>query len=159
MRAVTKGLAAGALAMTAPAFAADTVSASDPAGVAAAMREAGYPAELTTDPYGDPLIKTAFGDYTGSVYFYGCDPAGHDNCDSIQFRAGLDRETPLPLDRLNSILKKYRFTAMWLDDEGDPWVNFDLFTGAGISGAVFHGALKAFRGNFGAVADEVFQPE
>lgn len=158
MRTMMMALAAGALSMAAPA-AAETVSAADPESVAAALRAAGYPAELTTDPYGDPQIKTVFGDYRGSVYFYGCDAEAHDRCDSIQFRAGLDREAPLPLSRMNAILKKYRFAAIWRDDEGDPWVNFDVFTGEGIPDSVFQGTLQAFRGNLASIAGEVFAEE
>ena len=159
MRRIGMAIAAGALGLAMPAAAEEVIRAADPGGVATVLRRAGYPAELTTDPYGDPLIKTSFGDYSSSVFFYGCDAAAHDKCDSIQFRVGLDRKTPMALDQLNAILKKYRFAAMWIDEEGDPWVNFDLYTGSGIPDTVFLGALNAFRGNLGSVADEVFAEE
>jgi hypothetical protein len=146
---------------TAPASAApaELVAASDPAGLAQAMREAGYPAELAADGFGDPLIKTSFAGYGGSIYFYGCAPESHDGCESVQFRAGLDRKAPMTVELVNEIVKKYRYTALWLDQDGDPWVNFDLFTGTGIARENFLRTLKAFEGNFASVAADVFAEE
>lgn len=160
---IASGLMAAAVAMiwaATPASAADdVVSAFNPGGMAKAMRDAGYKADLDVDDYGDPVIKTSFGAYGGSVYFYGCDDTNHDRCDSVQFRAGLDRKTTMPLSLLNQVVKKYRYSAVWLDDEGDPWVNFDVFTNAGIPKDVFLTALKAYTDNLGNVADQVFAEE
>ena len=153
-------VAAAAALWTAPASAADdVVSAFNPGGMAKVMRDAGYKADLDVDDYGDPVIKTSFGAYGGSVYFYGCDDTNHDRCDSVQFRAGLDRKKAMPLSLLNEVTKKYRYSAVWLDDEGDPWVNFDVFTSAGIPKDVFLAALKAYSENLGEVADRVFAEE
>ena len=143
-----------------PAVAADdVVTAYNPGGMAKVMRDAGYKADLDVDDYGDPVIKTSFGAYGGTIYFYGCDETNHDRCDSVQFRAGLDRRTAMPLSLLNQVVKKYRYSAVWLDDEGDPWVNFDVFTNAGISKDVFLTALKAYTENLENVADQVFAEE
>ena len=65
----------------------------------------------------------------------------------------------MPLSLLNQVVKKYRYSAVWLDDEGDPWVNFDVFTNAGISKDVFLTALKAYTENLENVADQVFAEE
>lgn len=160
MRASAWWVAGLAAAMATPAIAADeTVSAADPAGMVRAMQSAGYPATLDTDDYGDPNIATSFGDFKGAVYFYGCDETTHVNCTSVQFRVGLDRAEPLPLDELNAILKKYRYAAIWLDNDGDPWVNFDVFLGAGVPKSVFLGTLDAFKGNFATISDAVFAEE
>jgi hypothetical protein len=155
------GLLACALAaIGSPALAAEgTVTAYNPGGMAKIMRDAGYKAELDVDDYGDPYIKTAFGDFDGAVYFYGCDDTNHDRCESVQFRAGLDRQKAMPLTLLNEIVTKYRYTAMWLDDEGDPWINFDVFTGAGIPQPVFLRALEAYRDNLVDVSEMVFAEE
>jgi hypothetical protein len=148
------------LALGAPLAAAEgAVAASDPAQIVRVMEEAGYVAELDTDGYGDPLIRTTFAGYGGSIYFYGCDEGTHSGCDSIQFRIGLDRKTPASSALMNEIVRKYRFIALWLDKEGDPWVNYDIYTGSGVPAATFLAALKAFEGNFAAVADDVFAEE
>ncbi|MCT2558839.1 YbjN domain-containing protein [Tsuneonella sp. YG55] len=154
-------LGAGAWFAVAASLAASegTVAASDPAQVAGAMEAAGYVAQLDTDGYGDPLIRTTFAGYAGSIYFYGCDEANHTGCDSIQFRVGLDRKAPVTPELMNQIVRKYRFIALWLDKEGDPWVNHDVYIGSGVPAANFIAALKAFEGNFAAVADDVFAEE
>ena len=152
-------IAAGCLALAAPLAATGTVAASDPAQVARVMQEAGYTADLRTDDYGDPLIKTSFAGYGGSIYFYGCAEGTHDGCDSVQFRVGLDRKAAVTPELMSAITRKYRYIALWLDDEGDPWINYDIHTGSGVSTANFLATLKAFEGNFAAVADDVFAEE
>ncbi|ANY20878.1 hypothetical protein A6F68_02379 [Tsuneonella dongtanensis] len=153
-------IAFGLALAPAATFAADeTVAASNPDGIVRVLRESGFSAELDKDSYGDPLIKTSFAGYPGSIYFYGCAAETHEGCESLQFRAGLDRKTPLTPELTNAIVKKYRFTALWLDDDGDPWVNFDLFTGSGIARENFMRTLKAFEQNFGSIANDVFAEE
>ncbi|MGX7926254.1 YbjN domain-containing protein [Tsuneonella sp. HG094] len=149
-------MVAGAV-LAAPATAADTVTAYNPGGVATA--DAGYKATIDVDDYGDPIINTEWGGYTGAVYFYGCDEATHDRCESVQLRSGFDRKNPLPLTTLNEVVTKYRYTAMWLDKDGDPWVNFDLFTGSGIPKDVFTTAVKAYVDKLSTIADAVFADE
>jgi hypothetical protein len=158
-RVFLSALAVALGAAPAAAAANDLIAASDPAGLVQALRDAGYPAELDTDGAGDPLIRTSFAGYTGSIYFYGCAPETRDGCESVQFRAGLDRKTPMAPELVNEIVRKYRYTALWLDKDGDPWVNFDLFTGAGIARENFLRTLKAFEGNFASVAADVFAEE
>jgi len=151
---------AASVLVGAPAVGADElVTAFNPSGLAKTMRDAGYKAELDVDDYGDPIIRTSFGDYTGSVYFYGCDESTHDRCESVQFRSGLDRKTAMPASLVNTVVKKYRYAALWLDDDGDPWINFDVFTGSGIPKPVFLRALEAYSGNLETVADMVFAEE
>ena len=151
-------IVAGVL-LAVPATATDTVTAFNPGGVATALRDAGYKATIDVDDYGDPIINTEWGGYTGAVYFYGCDEATHDRCESVQFRSGFDRKKPLPLTTLNEVVTKYRYTAMWLDKDGDPWVNFDMFLGAGVPKSVFLGTLNAFKGNFATISEAVFAEE
>ena len=153
-------VAGASIALAPPLAAAEgTVAASDPERIARVMEEAGYVAELDTDGYGDPLIRTTFAGYGGSIYFYGCAEGTHAGCDSIQFRVGLDRQAPVTPELMNAIVRKYRFIALWLDKEGDPWVNYDVYTGTGVPTANFIASLKAFEGNFAAVANDVFAEE
>ena len=147
-----------AMAFATPA-AAQSVSANNPGGLAKAMRDAGYQADLDVDDYGDPMITTKFGTYSGAIYFYGCDSTRHDRCESFQFRAGLDRKKAMPYSLMNQIVQKYRYTAMWLDDEGDPWVNFDVFTGDGIPTDVFMLAYTSYSDTLNNVANMVFAEE
>jgi hypothetical protein len=150
-------LAAGAL--SAQAAAQDSVSATDPASLAQAMKYAGFAAELTTDQTGDPMIKTSFDGYTGAVFFYDCSETSHDGCQAIQFNAGLDRKQPMSPVAALELAKKYRFAAVHLDDEGDPYVGWDVLTGDGISREVFLLALRRYSATLDDIADEVFAEE
>jgi len=155
-------LAAGAIAL--PAAAAESppasVSAADPEGMARVLRFAGYPAKVVTDDYGDPEIETEFSGWGGSIMFYGCDEDTHLGCDSIELRVGFDREEPMTLDLLNEVASS-RYIAAFLDDDGDPWVNWDIITGngEGIPAPVFMQSVNEFAGGVEYAADLVFAEE
>lgn len=156
-------VALGAAACAIPAAAQQppmTVSAADPEGMASVLRYAGYPAKLVTDDYGDPQIDTKFSGWEGAIMFYGCDEETHDGCDSIELRVGFDREEPMTLDLLNGVASS-RFIAAFLDDEGDPWVNWDIITGdgEGIPAPVFLQAVNEFASGVEYAADLVFAEE
>lgn len=66
---------------------AETVRASDPDGVVAALRDAGFAAELRRTRAGDPLIRAATpGELPFQMRFYGC--LGGRDCTSLQLVAG-----------------------------------------------------------------------
>jgi len=151
--------ALAALVVSASASAQDTVSAADPAGLARAMKFAGFDAELTTDDVGDPMIRTSFDGYTGVVLFYDCDAETHEGCASIQLHAGLDRKQPMAADMALSLARRYRFASVHLDEEGDPWINWDVLTGDGLPREIFVKALRRYAATLDNLADEVFAEE
>lgn len=138
-----------------------TVSAANPEGVLQALRFAGYDAELVTDDVGDPMIETDFSNLSGSVMFYGCNEETHERCSSLQLRVGLDRAEPMSPELLNREFGDDRFYAVHLDDEGDPWFNWDIMTGTGdgIPTSVFLLAVKEFSTQVGAASTVVFAEE
>lgn len=136
-----------------------TVAASDPAGLVAALEQAGDVAKLTTDSYGDPGIDTEFAGWKGSIVFYGCDETTHKNCDSVQFSVGFDRAKPLPLEIADELMKQERFISIHLDDEGDPYVDWDIFTGSGIPTSVFMRSFRLFSDEVQVVSQRVFAEE
>jgi hypothetical protein len=138
-----------------------TVSAANPEGMMQVLLFAGYSAELDTDNYGDPLIDTEFAGWPGSIVFFGCDEDTRTGCDSVQLRAGFDRAEPMPLDLLNDALANGRYFAVHLDEEGDPWVHWDIVTGSGegIPASVFMRSVNSFGLQIETVADIVFAEE
>ena len=147
-------LPAAAVAQGAP----QTVSAADPEGIVSVMNYAGYEAELVTDPYGDPKIDTRFGGWGGSIWFYGCNDSNAE-CDALQFVVGFDREAPLPLEMMNELVAEHRMAAIYLDEDGDPWIKWDVVTEGGIPASVFKSSLRQFSEQAAAIADEVFAEE
>lgn len=112
------------LLVAAPPALAENLMANSPEGIARAMQDFGYRAELTTDSQGDPLIKSAAGGANFSVYFYGCTGGRH--CQSIQFSAGFDLENGTTLEVVNDWNARKRFAKSYLDDEQDPYLELDV---------------------------------
>lgn len=157
----TLALAASTVALPAAAQTPPmTVSAADPEGMASVLRFAGYPAKLTTDDYGDPQIDTQFSSWEGAIMFYGCDEDTHTGCDSIELRVGFDRAEPMTLALFNEVASS-RYIAAFLDEEGDPWINWDIITGngEGIPAPVFMQAVNEFADGVEYAADLVFAEE
>jgi hypothetical protein len=97
--------------------------------VAAWLQKAGYKAELTKDETGDPLIDSAAEGHKFKIYFYDCSEAKR--CKALQFSAGFDLKTPLTLEKTNEWNRKNRYLKAYLDDEGDPYVQYDVNVNAG----------------------------
>jgi len=160
MRTCLGALAAmSALLPSVAAAQSGTVSASNAEGMARTLSEAGYSVTTETDSYGDPLLIADFNGYEGQVIFYGCDEGTHDGCDSVQFTVGLDRRDPMPLAMVNDLLANERFISISLDEEGDPWVTWDVVTLGGIPADVFLHAVGQFSAQVELVADTVFSEE
>lgn len=122
----------------------DTISAADPAGIVMVLENAGYDPVLGKDGVGDPKIDLEIGGWSAGILFYGCDESTHDNCDSIQLRMGFDRKNPWTAEQAMEISKKYRFAAVELDEDGDPFLFWDIITKDGIPTKVFLASLMAF---------------
>jgi len=134
MKTVIMALAAAALlGATAPATAEDLHTDGMTGPEAAAwLQKAGYKAELTKDETGDPLITSAADGRSFKVYFYDCDKQGDGGrCKALQFSAGFDLKTPLTLDKVNEWNRKNRYLKAYLDDDGDPYVQYDVNVNAG----------------------------
>jgi Putative bacterial sensory transduction regulator len=137
----------------------DTLSAQQPAGIVIALLNAGYDATLETDDFDDPLIKFEGQGYKYDMLFYGCDEAAHDKCDSVQLRVGFDRAKPWTAQDAIGISREYRYLAVSLDDEGDPYLLWDIVTGEGIPAAVFLDSVTRFEENVGLAAELIFAEE
>ena len=132
------------------------VSAKDPQGILRALEAAGYEAALETDGQGDPMITTELSGWPSRIYFYGCDETTHAGCDSVQFSAGFDRKQPWSATDALALSTRYRFASVWLDDEGDPYIMWDVITGDGIPAKVFLSSVLYFTDAIDNVSSVVF---
>lgn len=132
------------------------VSAGNPAGIVRLLDQQGMSPKLDKDSYGDPTIEFELSGYKTSLLFYGCDEDTHSGCTSIQLRAGFDRDKPWTAAEAIEVSKKYRFVSIWLDNSGDPWVQWDILTGSGIPATVFTDALTKFGSTLEDTAELVF---
>lgn len=137
----------------------DTLSAQQPAGIVIALLNAGYDASLEADGLDEPLIKFEGQGYKYDMLFYGCDETTHDKCDSVQLRVGFDRAKPWTADEALKISREYRYASVVLDDEGDPYILWDIVTGDGIPASVFLDSVTRFEETAGLAAELIFAEE
>jgi len=97
--------------------------------VAAWLQKAGYKAELSKDETGDPLIDSAAEGAKFKIYFYDCNPAKR--CKALPFSAGFDLKEGLKPEQANPWNRKNRYLKAYLDDDGDPYVQYDINVNAG----------------------------
>lgn len=129
------------------------LTAADPFGIARAMQKIGYRAELKTDGAGDPMIVSGAAGFEFQIFFYGCDDGR--GCSSMQFAAGFDLAEPLSLSVVNEWNRTRRFGAAYLDEEGDPFLQYDLTTTGGLTEENFADAVDWWRVALDRYADHV----
>lgn len=115
-----------AMALAWPATAAAAVAR--PEGVSGAevvkvLQDAGYRAQLDRDDDGDPRVVTKMSGATVHVVFYDC---AQDRCGSLQLVVALDLEQGFTLEGVNRFNSQYRYVRAYLDDEMDPFLQFDF---------------------------------
>jgi hypothetical protein len=137
----------------------DMVTASNPAGIVVAMLNAGHSPELTTDRVGDPMIISKGPGANLVVYFFGCNATTHDKCQSIRLQVGYDRAKPWTAQEAMQVSNEFPFLAVRLDEEGDPYVHWDLVLGEGIPVPTFVKNLRAFEESVTMAADLVYAEE
>jgi hypothetical protein len=132
MKTIVAGLSLASALMFAASASAAEIHADGMTGaeVAKWMQDAGYKAELTKDDGGDPMINSAANGASFKVYFYDCDKAQL-RCKALQFSAGFDLKTPLTLEKINEWNRKNRYLKAYLDDDKDPYVQYDVNVNAG----------------------------
>ena len=131
MKVVSALVAAGALALAAVAPAA---AAEIPAGgltireVAKWLQDAGYKAELKSGDRGSSYIRSAAEGTNFSIFLYDCKA---ERCASLQFYAAFDKDKPMDLKVVNAWNRDSRFLKAYLDEEGDPVIEYDASVSPG----------------------------
>ena len=97
--------------------------------VAAALKDAGYPADMTQEHAGDPLIRSSTGKLEFNVAFFQCDQQLR--CASLQFTAPFRRRATAPL--IATWNREKRFGRAWLDGRGIAFLSMDLETSHGMT--------------------------
>ncbi|PCD76511.1 YbjN domain-containing protein [Pseudothioclava arenosa] len=112
--------------------------------IAVFLQEFGLPTEKTVDPDGDPKIESRIEGTRFAVYFYGCDNGKE--CDSIQFSTGFDLKEPMTLEAANAWNRDKRFGKVYLDEDGDPYIEYDVNTDFdGIGSENFDDSIDLWR--------------
>jgi hypothetical protein len=153
-------LAAAAVSVLAPSTAnaaAATVSAIKPEGVAEALKNLGYTAELAKDANGDPLINTEIGGWQAALLFYECNEKTHDGCQSLQFVANFTPEKKFTAEDAVRFNRNTRFASVSLGKDDAVMMTWDMVTGKGIDFEVFSNSVDMFRSAMDTLGAEVFK--
>jgi Putative bacterial sensory transduction regulator len=142
---VNRILAALAIAITiVPVHArAQMVTAQDPQSVVNAMKNAGYKAELTKDPTGDPVINSGSSGSDFSIYFYNC--TKNIDCRTVQFSAGYNPDKTPTAEVMNDWNINNRFARGYVTPKGTARVEMDVdLDDGGISKLLFEDNLEFY---------------
>lgn len=133
---VFAGAMAMAMAMTTPAAAQDTlIDTTKPAVVAAALRDAGYKAELKTNAKGEPFISSATNGSPFTIEFYGC--KGATDCGSMQFYSWYKKDPLYTIALANEWNAAKRFVKVAIDGDGDFAMYMDVTSVGKMTKAAF----------------------
>lgn len=153
-------LAAAAVSVLAPSAAqaaTATVSAVKPEGVAEALKNLGYTAELAKDANGDPLINTEIGGWQAALLFYECNEKTHDGCQSLQFVANFTPEKKFTAEDAVRFNRNTRFASVSLGKDDAVMMTWDMVTGKGIDFEIFSNSVDMFRSAMDTLGAEVFK--
>lgn len=99
---------------------------STPHGVAKALQDAGYKAEIAKAKDGDPYISSAANGDPFTINFYNCELAT--GCGSIQFYSWYKKKPEFTADLANRWNSSKRFLRIEIDDVGDLGMHLDIAT-------------------------------
>jgi hypothetical protein len=112
------------------------VSATD---VAAALRASGYPADITSDRFGDPMIRSSTGKEVFEVNFLQC--GSQLRCAAIQFVAPF-RHKVASAATVAAWNRGRRFGRAFLDGSGVSWVSMDVRTGRDMTTEALQASIR-----------------
>jgi len=112
------------------------ICASDPNGVAEALQELGFKAELKThEKSGDPMINSAAAGYKFALHFNDCEQSKA--CKSLSFVLIFKDDGKNTAQLANAWNRKKRFTQMAANTNGSLAVSYDVTTLGGLTPANF----------------------
>ena len=91
--------------------------------VARVLQAKGYRAEVGKADDGTPKINNGLDGSSFTVWFYTCKS---DRCAAIQFAAGFDLKDGVSLAKINAWNRDKRFGRGYLDEEMNPYVQYDV---------------------------------
>ena len=109
--------------------------------VAEILTDLDYPAEVTTDGVGDPMVITAMSDTDVTIFFYNCDEA-QTACEDIQFYADFDLPDGLSLEAIEEWNEGMLYGTAFLDEENDPVIKIVVQAGPGGTPELIEGYIS-----------------
>jgi hypothetical protein len=110
------------------------------ADVAQALQAKGYKAEITKDEQGDPLVTSALDGSNFRVIFYNCKSSPR--CTDISFATAFDLKTGSTFEKVNAWNRKNRYGRAYLDDDRDPFIEYDVDFERGATSEAVENAIE-----------------
>lgn len=129
------------------------IDATDPEAIAALLASEGYQAVLSQQPEGTWQIESSAAGAGFWLYFQACDP-DHTGCEVISFVSGFDFDQP----QVPGILgdwNRQKLSKAYVDDEGDPIVEFSVNMVHGVSRDNFIDTLNWFAMEMVGFMDQI----
>lgn len=135
-----------------PAPAGDLVDATDPARLAAVLKGFGIARVEANSNSGNPQIDGRAEGKPYKLFFYGCTEKA--NCKSVQFWAYWDDDAPL--EALNAWNRDTRYGKVYLDEDQDVVLEFDVNMVFGATEKTFEDNADIWVSLLGRVEKDVF---
>lgn len=105
------------------------VSVSD---VIRVSKSEGYSITQDVDSDGDPMLSGKINGISYDIFFYGCEDV-HQHCGSMQFSTAFDLTKGITMDEINAWNRDYRFGKAYVDDEMDPFIEYNITLLGGVT--------------------------
>lgn len=89
------------------------------------LRSMGLSPELGVDDAGDPQIEFRINGLHSQLRFYDC-RAADGRCGSLQLQTAVDLDDGISFSSANRFNRQYRYVRLYLDEEMDPWLQYDF---------------------------------
>ena len=126
------------------------VRATDPQGLMAVLRGAGYDSvkfHPRAEGRAAASIEIVVEGLTFLVLFSDCEEAIPDFCETLVLSTSWDRKTPISDAAITKANQQYRYVSVWRDEDGDPFMQWAILTRRdGISAPLFLNAIERYLG-------------
>jgi len=129
------------------------VDATDPELIARILRSEGFKAELKTLASGAVEIESEHDGASFWLYFQAC-TADFSECEVISFSSGFDFETAQLPDIIGD-WNQERYSKAYLDEDGDPFVEFSVNMKDGVTRENFVDTLHWFTTEMSAFIEQI----
>lgn len=142
--AIRPAVIAAVLSLSLFPFGAPAQVLADPDTVQTMLETYGLKVKRGTDQAGGAMLSSRIEGTNFDVLFYGCQPQG--SCDSIQFSTSFDLPNGLDAAQVNGWNRDRRYGKAYLDDQGDPILEYDINLDAdGVGPKNFDSSIEIWR--------------
>lgn len=129
------------------------IDASDPSAIAALLASHGFEAVLSKQDTGAVQIKSSAAGESFWLYFQACE-ADFTDCEVITLSTGFDFETP-QTEAIFGDWNREKISKAYLDEDGDPFVEFSINMLHGVARENFADTLNWFAMEMAAFMDQI----